>query len=69
MLNRVALLSEHPAMANTSNDAGVKALRRLKATEPPSFLASNPALSDVARTASQYLFSSQNPFSPKSPGR
>ncbi|KAH1248802.1 U3 small nucleolar RNA-associated protein MPP10 [Glycine max] len=53
-------------MANTS-DAGVEALRRLKATEPPLFLAPNPALSEAARTASQYLFSSLNPFSPKSP--
>ncbi|KHN34327.1 U3 small nucleolar RNA-associated protein MPP10 [Glycine soja] len=53
-------------MANTS-DAGVEALRRLKATDPPLFLAPNPALSEAARTASQYLFSSLNPFSPKSP--
>lgn len=54
-------------MENTSNDAGVEALRLLKATEPPSFLTPNPALSEAARTASQYLFSSLKPFSPKSP--
>ncbi|TKY55217.1 U3 small nucleolar ribonucleoprotein MPP10 [Spatholobus suberectus] len=53
-------------MANSS-DACVEALRRLKATDPPSWLAPNPALSEAARTASQYLFSSLKPFSPKSP--
>ncbi|KAK7389085.1 hypothetical protein VNO78_23917 [Psophocarpus tetragonolobus] len=53
-------------MANTS-DNGVEALRRVKATDPPSWLASNPELSKSARTASQYLFSFLKPFSPKSP--
>lgn len=53
-------------MANVSN-AGVEALRRLKATEPPSWLAPNPSLAEAARTASKYLFSSLKPFSPKSP--
>ncbi|XP_020212244.1 U3 small nucleolar ribonucleoprotein protein MPP10 [Cajanus cajan] len=53
-------------MPNAS-DAGVEALRRLKATEPPSWLVPNPSLSEAARTASQYLFSSLKPFSPKSP--
>ncbi|ESW27436.1 hypothetical protein PHAVU_003G201700 [Phaseolus vulgaris] len=53
-------------MANAS-DAGVEALRRLKATDPPSWLAPNVELSEAARTASQYLFSTLQPFSPKSP--
>ncbi|KAL2321812.1 hypothetical protein Fmac_026191 [Flemingia macrophylla] len=55
--------TEHQAMTN----AGVEALRRLKATDPPSWLAPNPSLSETARTASQYLFSSLQPFCPKSP--
>ncbi|KAK7265675.1 hypothetical protein RJT34_33298 [Clitoria ternatea] len=53
-------------MENAS-DAGVEALQRLKATEPPSWLAPNPSLSETARIASQYLFSSLRPFTPKSP--
>jgi len=53
-------------MANAS-DTGVEALRRLKATDPPSWLAPNAELSEAARTASQYLFSTLKPFSPKSP--
>ncbi|XP_027330177.1 U3 small nucleolar ribonucleoprotein protein MPP10 isoform X2 [Abrus precatorius] len=50
-----------------ASDAGVEALRRLKATDPPSWLAPNPSLSETARIASQYLFSSLRPFAPKSP--
>lgn len=53
-------------MANAS-DAGVEALRLLKATDPPSWLVPNPSLSETARAASQYLFSSLRPFTPKSP--
>ncbi|KAJ1439074.1 U3 small nucleolar ribonucleoprotein complex, subunit Mpp10 [Sesbania bispinosa] len=53
-------------MANAS-DAGAEALRRLKATDPPSWLAPNSSLSETARAASQYLFSSLRPFSQKSP--
>lgn len=51
----------------TTTDAGVEALNRLKEIDPPSLLAPNPALSQTARTASQYLFSSLRPFSQKSP--
>ena len=53
-------------MANPSG-AGEEALRRLKATHQPAFLAPNPALSETARAASRYLFSALRPFSPKSP--
>ncbi|KAL5187366.1 Universal stress protein A-like protein [Glycine soja] len=48
-------------MASTSNDTGVEALQWLKATEPPSFLTSNPTLSKAAVVLgwliSGYLFS------------
>lgn len=53
-------------MANT-NDAGVDALRRLQQIDPPSLLAPNPSVSETARAASQYLFTTLRPFSPKSP--
>ncbi|CAJ2664354.1 unnamed protein product [Trifolium pratense] len=53
-------------MANTNN-AGAEALRRLKEVDPPSLLAPNPTLSETARAASQYLFSSIRPFSQKCP--
>lgn len=53
-------------MANT-NDAGVEALRRLQQIDPPSLLAPNPSVSETARAASQYLFTTLRPFSPKSP--
>ena len=53
-------------MANRTN-AGVEALQRLKATDPPSWLAPNPTLSQAARAASQYFFSSLRPFSQKLP--
>lgn len=49
------------------SEAGTEALRRLKATDPPSWLAPNPELSETARAASQYLFSTLRPFSQKSP--
>ncbi|XP_019464018.1 PREDICTED: U3 small nucleolar ribonucleoprotein protein MPP10 isoform X2 [Lupinus angustifolius] len=55
-----------PAMAKPS-DAGIESLRRLKETDPPSLLAPNPSLSETARAASQYLFSTLRPFSRKSP--
>ncbi|BAT76074.1 hypothetical protein VIGAN_01403200 [Vigna angularis var. angularis] len=53
-------------MVNAS-DAGVEALRRLKATDTHLWLAPNVELSEAARTASQYLFSTLKPFSPKTP--
>ncbi|CAL0325350.1 unnamed protein product [Lupinus luteus] len=49
------------------SDAGIESLRRLKETDPPSLLAPNPSLSETARAASQYLFSTLRPFSRKSP--
>ncbi|CAK8563028.1 unnamed protein product [Lathyrus sativus] len=51
----------------SANDSGVEALRRLKEVEPPSLLVPNPTVSETARAASKYLFSSLRPFSPKSP--
>ncbi|CAJ1943832.1 unnamed protein product [Sphenostylis stenocarpa] len=51
----------------TASDTGLEALRRLKATDAPRWLAPNPELSEAARTASQYLFSTLKPFCPKSP--
>lgn len=51
----------------SANDSGVEALRRLKELEPPSLLVPNPTVSETARAASKYLFSSLRPFSPKSP--
>ncbi|KAL5544183.1 hypothetical protein UlMin_007967 [Ulmus minor] len=48
-------------------EAGLEALQRLKATEPPQWLAPNETLSQTARAASQHLFSSLRPFTPKSP--
>ncbi|XP_030495636.2 M phase phosphoprotein 10 [Cannabis sativa] len=44
-----------------------EALHRLKATDPPQWLASSPTLSQTAREASQNLFSSLRPYTPKSP--
>ncbi|KAL2515690.1 U3 small nucleolar ribonucleoprotein MPP10 [Forsythia ovata] len=59
-------------MASTDDGGGAKpvgfdSLRRLKSTEPPLFLSPSPDLSQAARLASQYLFSSLKPFAPKSP--
>ncbi|KAI5417020.1 M phase phosphoprotein 10 isoform X2 [Lathyrus oleraceus] len=51
----------------SANDSGVEAFRRLKELEPPSLLVPNPTVSETARAASKYLFSSLRPFSPKSP--
>ncbi|GAU47584.1 hypothetical protein TSUD_185960 [Trifolium subterraneum] len=55
-----------PFMANTNN-AGAEALHRLKEVDPPSLLVPNPTLSETARAASKYLFSSLRPFSQKCP--
>ncbi|XP_058762827.1 M phase phosphoprotein 10-like isoform X1 [Vicia villosa] len=49
------------------NDSGVEALRLLKEVEPPSLLVPNSTVSETARAASKYLFSSLRPFSLKSP--
>ncbi|KZV52152.1 hypothetical protein F511_07107 [Dorcoceras hygrometricum] len=48
-------------------DGGLAALHRLKSIDPPLYLTASPELSKTARLASQYLFSSLNPFAPKSP--
>lgn len=52
---------------DTQNAGGVTALRRLKSTEPPHYLSASPNLSEAARLASKYLYSSLKPFTPKSP--
>ncbi|XP_062116242.1 M phase phosphoprotein 10 [Humulus lupulus] len=50
-----------------SAEAGSEALHRLKATDPPQWLAPSATLSQTAREASQNLFSSLRPYTPKSP--
>ncbi|XP_038880072.1 U3 small nucleolar ribonucleoprotein protein MPP10 isoform X2 [Benincasa hispida] len=50
-----------------TTEAGLKPLHFLKSTDPPLWLAPSPSLSEVARLASQNLFSMLKPFSPKSP--
>ncbi|KAF3437011.1 hypothetical protein FNV43_RR19764 [Rhamnella rubrinervis] len=47
--------------------ASLESLNRLKGTDPPQWLAPNPTLAQTARAASQQLFSSLRPFTPKSP--
>lgn len=47
-------------------DSGFEALEKLKSTEPPVFLAPS-SISEVARAASQYLFTKLKPHNPKSP--
>ncbi|VVB18394.1 unnamed protein product [Arabis nemorensis] len=50
----------------TVTDPGMEALEKLKSTEPPVFLAPS-SISEVARVASQYLFTKLKPHNPKSP--
>ncbi|XP_055827658.1 M phase phosphoprotein 10 isoform X2 [Solanum dulcamara] len=52
---------------DSQNAGGVMALRRLKSTEPPFYLSATPDLSEAARLASKYLYSSIKPYTPKSP--
>lgn len=47
--------------------AGLDALNKLKSTDPPVFLSPNSDLSLSSRLASQYLFASLKPYTPKSP--
>ncbi|KAB1216622.1 U3 small nucleolar ribonucleoprotein MPP10 [Morella rubra] len=54
-------------MTTLSEEAGLEALRCLKATDPPLWLAPSPSLSEMARAASEHLFASLKPFAPKSP--
>ncbi|XP_047342624.1 U3 small nucleolar ribonucleoprotein protein MPP10 [Impatiens glandulifera] len=54
-------------MATVSNSEGIEALRRLKSSEPPLYLSSSSELSEAARLASQFIFSSLSPHTPKSP--
>ncbi|KAJ0236591.1 U3 small nucleolar ribonucleoprotein MPP10 [Hirschfeldia incana] len=53
-------------MAAAVKDSGLEALEKLKSTEPPVFLAPS-SISEVARVASQYLFTKLKPHNPKSP--
>ncbi|KAL1217022.1 M phase phosphoprotein 10 [Cardamine amara subsp. amara] len=50
----------------TVKDSGMEALEKLMSTEPPVFLAPS-SISEVARAASQYLFTKLKPHNPKSP--
>ncbi|KAL8140800.1 hypothetical protein V2J09_006821 [Rumex salicifolius] len=55
-------------MANKGKDGGgLEALHRLKETEPPLYLTPSSDLSFSSRTASEFLFSSLKPYTPKSP--
>ncbi|PSR96701.1 U3 small nucleolar ribonucleoprotein [Actinidia chinensis var. chinensis] len=47
--------------------ADLESLRRLKSAEPPLYLSPSTDLSQVAREASQNMFSFLKPFAPKSP--
>lgn len=51
----------------TTSEAGLEALHRLRETDPAQWLAANSTLTQTARAASQQLFSSLRPFTPKSP--
>jgi U3 small nucleolar RNA-associated protein MPP10 len=55
------------AMETISEESGPEALQRLRATDPPVWLAPSPALSQMARAASEHLFASLRPFTPKTP--
>ncbi|XP_060204626.1 M phase phosphoprotein 10 isoform X2 [Lycium barbarum] len=55
------------ATDDNQNAGGVTALRRLKSTSPPLYLSASPDLSEAARLASKYLYSSLKPYTPKSP--
>ncbi|KAG5618155.1 hypothetical protein H5410_017979 [Solanum commersonii] len=55
------------ATDDNQNAGGVNALRRLKSTEPPLYLSASPELSEAARLACKYLYSSLKPYTPKSP--
>jgi U3 small nucleolar RNA-associated protein MPP10 len=55
------------AMETTSEESGHESLQRLRATDPTVWLASSPSLSQIARTASEHLFTSLRPFTPKTP--
>lgn len=46
---------------------GVEALHRLKSTDPPLYLSPSSELSQAARSAASYIFSSLAPHTPKSP--
>lgn len=46
---------------------GMEALHRLKSVAPPLWISPSSELSATARAASQYVFSSLKPFTPKSP--
>ncbi|XP_021850737.1 M phase phosphoprotein 10 [Spinacia oleracea] len=46
---------------------GIEAINKLKSTDPPLFLSPSSDLSCFSRLASQYIFTSLKPFSPKSP--
>ncbi|KAE8124248.1 hypothetical protein FH972_019150 [Carpinus fangiana] len=55
------------AMETTSEESGHESLQRLRATDPTVWLAPSPSLSQIARTASEHLFTSLRPFTPKTP--
>lgn len=54
-------------MAASIGTGSLEAFRRLKSAEPLLYLSPNPELSHAARTASQHMYSSIKPFTPKLP--
>ncbi|KAJ8440300.1 hypothetical protein Cgig2_012736 [Carnegiea gigantea] len=55
-------------MCSTGDEkGGMEAINKLKSTDPPLFLSPNTDLSVSSRIASQYLFASLKPYTPKSP--
>ncbi|XP_021753133.1 U3 small nucleolar ribonucleoprotein protein MPP10-like [Chenopodium quinoa] len=60
-----AVAAAPPAL--TQGQSFSEAIDKLKSTDPPLFLSPNSDLSGFARLASQHLFASLKPYSPKSP--
>ncbi|GAB2269828.1 hypothetical protein Dimus_004746 [Dionaea muscipula] len=54
-------------MANLIEQGGVEALNQLISTDPPLFLTPTPDLSRASRLASQHLYATLKPHTPKSP--
>uniref|UniRef100_A0A2N9HX35 Uncharacterized protein n=1 Tax=Fagus sylvatica TaxID=28930 RepID=A0A2N9HX35_FAGSY len=54
-------------MATSNEGPGLEALKLLRNTDAPVWLTPTPSLSQAARAASEHLFASLKPFTPKSP--
>jgi U3 small nucleolar RNA-associated protein MPP10 len=60
-------LSSMVMMATSNEGPGLEALKLLRNTDAPVWLTPTPSLSQAARAASEHLFASLKPFTPKSP--